>query len=94
MSFETDEFFENEVRRIARARWPEAQYSGAAKVAGRERDGIFETEEVIHFIEVTTSRKEDKAKELANIILKKTNKVNKSAKVRMIKNLAKDVLAE
>jgi O-antigen polymerase len=40
------------------------------------------------------SGKEDKAKELANIILKKTNKVNKSAKVRMIKNLAKDVLAE
>ncbi|WP_279474683.1 hypothetical protein [Aeromonas veronii] len=63
MSFAEDELFENEVRRIARARWPEAQYAGAAKVNGRERDGVFETEEVIHFLEVTTSRREDKAKE-------------------------------
>lgn len=63
MTFETDELFENEVRRIARARWPEAQYDGSGKINGRERDGIFETEEVIHFLEVTTSKREDKAKE-------------------------------
>lgn len=40
------------------------------------------------------SGKKDKAKELANIILKKTNKVNNSAKVKTIKNLAKEVLTK
>lgn len=58
-----DEDFENEVRRIARALWPEARYSGAAKVDGRERDGIFETEECVHLLEATTSRKLDKAEQ-------------------------------
>jgi hypothetical protein len=57
-----DQDFENEVRRVARALWPEARYSGAVKFDGRERDGIFETEECIHLLEATTSRKEEKAK--------------------------------
>lgn len=60
---EQDQDFENEVRRIARALWPEARYSGAAIVDGRERDGIFETEECIHLLEATTSRKLEKAKQ-------------------------------
>lgn len=55
--------FENEVRRVARALWPEARYSGAALLDGRERDGFFETEECIHFLEATTSRRLEKAKE-------------------------------
>jgi len=55
--------FENEVRRVARALWPEARYSGAVTVDGRERDGMFETEECIHLLEATTSRRLDKAKE-------------------------------
>jgi NACHT domain len=55
--------FENEARRVARALWPEARYSGAVLVDGRERDGIFETEECIHLLEATTSRRLDKAKE-------------------------------
>jgi hypothetical protein len=58
-----NEDFENEVRRIARALWPEARYSGAVKVDGRERDGVFETEECIHLLEATTSRKQAKAEE-------------------------------
>ncbi len=58
-----DADFENEVRRVARALWPEARYSGAANVDGRERDGIFETEECIHILEATTSRKLEKAKQ-------------------------------
>jgi O-antigen polymerase len=40
------------------------------------------------------SDQKGKAKELARIILRKTEKVNNSAKVRTIKNLAKDILAE
>jgi hypothetical protein len=53
--------FENEVRRIARQLWPDAQYSGARIVDGRERDGYFETEDCIHLIETTVSRSKDKA---------------------------------
>lgn len=63
MSFESDTFFEDEVRRIARARWPAAAFDGAAMIGGRERDGLFETEEVVHFVEATTSKRADKAKE-------------------------------
>jgi hypothetical protein len=55
--------FENEVRRVARALWPAARYSGALNIDGRERDGVFETEECIHLVEATTSRKLDKAKQ-------------------------------
>ncbi len=57
------ELFENEVRRIARELWPSARYSGARVLEGRERDGVFETEECIHIVEATTSRKKDKAEE-------------------------------
>jgi len=42
---EQKSFFENEVRRIARELWPQAEYDGSLIVDGRERDGIFETEE-------------------------------------------------
>jgi hypothetical protein len=56
-----NELFEDETRRIARQLWPEDQYAGAAKVDGAERDGVFETEECIHLLEATTSRRKDKA---------------------------------
>lgn len=54
--------FENEVRRVARELWPEAQYSGAHMVEGKERDGLFETEDCIHLLEATVSRSQAKAK--------------------------------
>jgi len=63
MSYDDDNFFENEVRRIARARWPQAQFDGAAIRNGKERDGIFETDDVVHYVEATTSRRADKAKD-------------------------------
>ncbi len=56
-----NEVFENEVRRIARELWPSAAHSGAAIVDGRERDGVFATEECIHLVEATTSRSKNKA---------------------------------
>jgi AraC-like DNA-binding protein len=55
--------FEDEVRRIARELWPAAAYSGSRNVDGRERDGVFETEECIHLVEATVSRRLDKARE-------------------------------
>lgn len=57
-----NEQFENEVLRVARALWPAAEYSGAVVAQGRETDGIFVTEDCIHIIEATTSRRKDKAK--------------------------------
>jgi hypothetical protein len=63
MSFEEEQQFEDEVRRIARAKWPSAAFAGAAMVQGRERDGIFEIDEVIHYVEATTSRRADKVRD-------------------------------
>jgi len=54
--------FENEVRRIARELWPQAEYQGAATIEGKQRDGVFETEECVHLVEATTSQATDKAK--------------------------------
>lgn len=62
--------FEDEVRRIARAKWPTAQFSGAQMLDGRERDGIFETEESINFVEATVSGGAGKAKEDAKKLFK------------------------
>lgn len=63
MSYDEDLLFENEVRRIARARWPQAQFDGAVMKEGKERDGVFETDDVVHYVEATTSRRADKAKD-------------------------------
>ena len=58
---ETD--FENKVRDIARHLWPTAAFSGSAKEGGRERDGVFITDEMVHLIECTISRRKDKAEQ-------------------------------
>ena len=60
---EQEMIFENEVRRIARELWPQAEYDGALVIDGRERDGVFETEECVHVIECTVSRSQQKAKD-------------------------------
>ena len=61
--FSTDAQFEDEVRRIGRLLWPTAEFAGATLAEGRERDGIFITEECVHIVECTTSRKKEKAEE-------------------------------
>jgi hypothetical protein len=53
--------FEDEVRRMARLLWPSAEHEGAALRDGRERDGIFETDEYVHILECTISRSKQKA---------------------------------
>lgn len=62
-TLEETKHFEEEVRRIARQLWPEARFEGASMVAGRERDGIFATEDVVNIVESTTSRKKGKAED-------------------------------
>src|SRR4051794_6230405 len=59
----TDRDFENEVRRVARALWPSGAPGGATYVGSREVDGLFETDDQIHFLECTTSRRKDKAEQ-------------------------------
>lgn len=60
--------FEREVRNIARELWSGSSYAGPATIGGFERDGIFVTEENIHIVEATISRKADKAEhDLAKI---------------------------
>lgn len=61
--FESDTAFEDEVRRLARLLWPSAEFCGATLAEGRERDGVFETDDFIHIVECTTSRKKQKAEE-------------------------------
>ncbi len=69
MSFESINF-EDETRRIARQLWPDANYSGATIIDGRERDGVFETEECIYFLEATCDRSKVKAEKDAEKISK------------------------
>ena len=61
--YRSDIDFEDNVRDIARLLWPSTTFSGSAKEDGRERDGVFVTEEMVHLIECTTSRRKDKAEQ-------------------------------
>lgn len=56
-----DNDFENEVMRVAGHLWPEASNGGSQIIEGLERDGIFITEDTVHLIECTISRRKDKA---------------------------------
>lgn len=75
--------FESEVRRIARVKWPSAKYSGAAMLDGRERDGIFETEESINFIEATVSENAGKAREDTKKLFKAISNHNRTDTLRV-----------
>jgi hypothetical protein len=55
--------FEREVRNIANKLWASSHYSGPILVDGRERDGIFITEETVHILEATISRNSSKAEQ-------------------------------
>lgn len=58
---EEGRIFEKSVLLIARFLWPNCENGGAQMVNGKERDGIFLTEDVIHLIEATISQNETKA---------------------------------
>lgn len=83
--FSTDSEFEDEVRRIARQLWPSAQFDGAALREGRERDGVFVTEEMVHVLECTTSRKKEKAELDVKKIAKLVSQLQSSHRTRGVK---------
>ncbi|MBF6621402.1 MAG: hypothetical protein ITG02_14380 [Patulibacter sp.] len=68
------EEFEEQVLRIARAMWPQDWAGGSAMIDGRERDGVFITDDAVALIEATTERSQEKAvkdgKKLAALALK------------------------
>lgn len=65
-----EKLFEDEVRRVARELWPNAANDGAQNIFGRERDGFFVTEDVVHLVEATSSRRKDN---IANNVKKTLN---------------------
>ncbi len=54
--------FEEQVRAVARALWPKPGDGAAENIAGRERDCLFPTEDLTHYIECTTRRDLDKVR--------------------------------
>lgn len=83
LTTQQEDDYENEVRRIARAKWPAAQYSGAQMLEGRERDGVFETEDSIHFIEATVSGSANKAKEDTKKLFKAVSEYNRTSSLKV-----------
>lgn len=79
----SDTDFENEVRRISRVKWPSAKYSGAAMLEGRERDGIFETEESVNFVEATVSAGAGKAREDTKKLFKAISSHNRTGTLKI-----------
>lgn len=77
--------FEDEVRRIARALWPSAEFSGAAIMEGREIDGVFETEDVIHIVEATTSRRKEKAQQDITKLNRMINEYRRKSGTRAVR---------
>ena len=80
-----NEQFENDVRRIARALWPGTEFSGADYIDGRESDGVFITEDCIHVIEATTSRKKQKAEQDINKLKRSLHTLNASNRYRALR---------
>ena len=80
-----NEQFEYEVRRIARALWPSAEFSGATILEGQETDGIFETEDCIHIVEATTSRRMEKAKQDIAKLTKLLSKFQSKSRTRAVR---------
>ncbi len=83
MTIQSHDDFENEVRRLARAKWPTAQYSGAQMLDGRERDGIFETDEAVNFLEATVSSASAKAKDDSRKLIKAISDHNRTGSLKV-----------
>jgi hypothetical protein len=71
--------FKREVRRIARLLGSEDAFSGAAIIAGRERDEFFETRDTLNIVESTISTRKDKAIDDAKKTAGTVQKLRKSS---------------
>lgn len=77
--------FEAEVLRVARHLWPTDVGGGAEFIDGRERDGVFYDEDVIHLVEATIERSEAKAKQDCKKLSRLAGDVRKSHQDKVVK---------
>ena len=77
--------FERNVISIARVLWPLDPSSGPEFIDGKERDGIFYAEDVIHLIEATIEKSEDKAKQDCKKLAKLAGEIRKKHEDKVVK---------
>jgi hypothetical protein len=70
--------FELEVLKIANHLWPEDFSGGSEIIDGKERDGVFITEETVHLVECTVSKTKDKADKDVGKLVALANKMQKT----------------
>jgi hypothetical protein len=85
MTHDEETIFEDEVRRVARQLWPEDQFAGARLISGRERDGVFITEDLVNIVECTVSRRKDKAGDERRRIIEAARVLSKEYPDKLIK---------
>lgn len=83
--FLTDKQLEQEVARIARLLWPQQAGGGATMDEGRERDGIYVTEDFVYTIECTVSRSPQKAEEDGEKLVKHVRRLEVQHPTRNVK---------
>lgn len=77
--------FEAQVLAVARMLWPHNPSSGSEYIGGRERDGVFHEEDVIHLIEATIERSEEKARQDCRKLAKLAAEIRRSNIDKVVK---------
>lgn len=77
--------FEKEVLRVARHLWRRDEAGGPELIDGRERDGVFYEDDVIHLVEATTERSEQKAKDDCRKLAKLAGDLRKAHQDKVVK---------
>ena len=77
--------FEAEVTKVARHLWRKDVGGGSELVDGRERDGVYYEEDIIHLVEATTERSEEKAKYDTKKLSKLASDLRKSHPDKVVK---------
>lgn len=81
----TGKEFEAQVLAVARILWPFTPSSGSEYIDGRERDGVFHEEDVIHLIEATIEKSEEKAKQDCRKLSKLATELRKRNEDKVVK---------
>ena len=77
--------FEAEVQRVARLLWPTDPGGGAVIYAGKERDGIYVSDDCVHAVECTVSRSKQKAVDDGRKLAALTKSLRKSHRDRAVR---------
>lgn len=85
--------FEGQVHRVAEALWPAARFGGATHIDGRERDGVYETDQSIYLVECTTSRQAAKAKSDGRKLKDTAEKLGRANPLKSVKGYSSPATA-